>query len=522
MLERESMVQRLQASASDWDIIIIGGGATGLGCAIDAASRGYRTALLEAADFARGTSSRSTKLVHGGVRYLQQGNVSLVLEALKERGLLRQNAPHLVGDLPFIVPNYDWWEAPFYGIGLRLYDVLAGKLGFGPSRNLSKAETLEHLPTIETEGLRGGVIYHDGQFDDARLAIDMAATAATLGATLVNYAPVVSLRKEADMVDGRRRPRRRVGQRDRAHGSRRRQRHRSLHRRRTPARRRLDAVPMIRPSQGVHIVLDRSFLPGKSAIMVPHTDDGRVLFAIPWHGRVIVGTTDTPLDAVPDEPRPPAGRDRLPDRARGTLPDEGPDARGRAFRLRGRPASRERRLGGEHRRHLAGSHPPHLTLRSRHHRRRQVDDLSQNGRGHDRPGRDRRRPRGEALGDEDAAPARLPPERFALRRARHLRLGCARGRGPSPRRPRLRGAAPRATDAASGRGRLGGARRRWPAPSKTSSRGGPARSSWTLVRASEAAPRVAELMAKELGRDEAWQREQVEAYGALARTYLPG
>jgi len=178
------MLGRAEDASRTWDVLIIGGGATGLGCAIESASRGYRTLLVERSDFAKGTSSRSTKLVHGGVRYLQQGNVSLVLEALKERGLLRQNAPHLVHDLPFVVPNYDWWEAPFYGIGLRVYDVLAGKLGFGSSRNLTLEETLERLPTIETEGLRGGVVYHDGQFDDARLAINLAQTAAELGGTL--------------------------------------------------------------------------------------------------------------------------------------------------------------------------------------------------------------------------------------------------------------------------------------------------------------------------------------------------
>src|SRR3990172_817873 len=201
-VDRESMVSRLEAEPRSWDVLVIGGGASGLGCAIESASRGYRTALFEAADFARGTSSRSTKLVHGGVRYLKQGNVSLVLEALKERGLLRRNAPHVVSELPFIVPSYDWWEAPFYGIGLRLYDMLAGKLGFGPSRNLSNEETLKFLPTIETRGLRGGVIYYDGQFDDARLAIELASTAASQGAVVLNYAPVVRLVKKSNVVGG--------------------------------------------------------------------------------------------------------------------------------------------------------------------------------------------------------------------------------------------------------------------------------------------------------------------------------
>ena len=297
------MLERLEASLKDWDIIIIGGGATGLGCAVESASRGYRTLLLEAGDFARGTSSRSTKLVHGGVRYLQQGNVSLVLEALKERGRLLANAPHLVHDLPFVVPNYDWWEAPFYGVGLRVYDLLAGKLGFGASRNLSKSETLERLPTIETKGLRGGAIYYDGQFDDARLAIHLAATAASLGATVLNYVSAIALTKSGDVITG-------VVARDEETGAELELNGRVVINATGPftdAIRKLDepeTTAIIRPSQGVHIVLERAFLPGDSAIMVPHTDDGRVLFAIPWYERIVVGTTDTPLDTVSYEPCP--------------------------------------------------------------------------------------------------------------------------------------------------------------------------------------------------------------------------
>jgi glycerol-3-phosphate dehydrogenase len=297
------MAGRARDRSRNWDVLIIGGGATGLGCAIESASRGYQTLLLDGSDFAKGTSSRSTKLVHGGVRYLEQGNVSLVLEALRERGRLRQNAPHLVHDLPFIVPNYDWWEAPFYGIGLRLYDVLAGKLGFGRSRNLTREETLERLPTIETRGLRGGVVYYDGQFDDARLAINMAQTSADLGGTLLNYARVTGLIKSDGMVTGAR-ARDLLADEDlelsarvvvNATGA------------FTDAIRQMDdpdARPMIQPSQGVHLVLDKSFLPGGHAIMVPHTDDGRVLFAIPWYDRVVVGTTDTPVEKAVLEPRP--------------------------------------------------------------------------------------------------------------------------------------------------------------------------------------------------------------------------
>src|SRR5579885_2144906 len=200
---REQMIAQIAQRETPWDIIVIGGGATGMGIAVDAATRGFDVLLLEAKDFGKGTSSRSTKLVHGGVRYLEQGNVSLVMEALKERGLLRQNAPHLVKDLAFVVPNYSWWEAPFYGIGLKLYDLLAGKYGFGPSKLLSKEETLQRLPGLEPEELRGGVVYYDGQFDDSRLLIHLAMTAADQGATVVNYCPATGLlRDEEGYVNG--------------------------------------------------------------------------------------------------------------------------------------------------------------------------------------------------------------------------------------------------------------------------------------------------------------------------------
>lgn len=302
-MNRDAML----AAARDgrvFDVLVIGGGATGLGTAVDSAARGYDTLLVEAGDFAHGTSSRSTKLVHGGVRYLQQGDVSLVLEALRERGRLLQNAPQLCHHQSFVVPVYDWWESPFYGIGLKLYDMLAGKLGLGPSERLSLEETLERIPTIEPEGLRGGVIYYDGQFDDARLAITLARTAADHDAVLVNYARVTDLVKNGDgQVRG-------AHVRDEESGEEFDVAARVVVNATgvfTDSVRRMDdeaARPMVRPSQGVHIVLDRSFLPGDSAIMVPHTDDGRVLFAVPWHDRVIVGTTDTPIDEPTLEPRP--------------------------------------------------------------------------------------------------------------------------------------------------------------------------------------------------------------------------
>jgi glycerol-3-phosphate dehydrogenase len=298
------MITRVDQRHEPWDIVIIGGGATGAGIAVDAASRGYDVVLLEQHDFGKGTSSRSTKLVHGGVRYLEQGNIALVMEALKERGLLRQNAPHLVSNLAFVVPNYDWWEAPFYGLGLKIYNALAGKYGFGTSEILTREETLARLPTIKTDGLRGGVVYYDGQFDDTRLLINLMETAAEQGATVINYVRVVAITKGADgFIDG-------VVAEDQETGQ----------QWTIPARvvinatgafsdavRRLaepDAPTLIAPSQGIHLVFHHSFLAGESAIMVPHTSDGRVMFAIPWHRHTLVGTTDTPIETPTLEPRP--------------------------------------------------------------------------------------------------------------------------------------------------------------------------------------------------------------------------
>ncbi|HKF47849.1 MAG TPA: glycerol-3-phosphate dehydrogenase/oxidase [Terracidiphilus sp.] len=303
-MKRETMLSRLRERTEPWDMVVIGGGATGAGIAVDAASRGYSTLLLEREDFGKGTSSRSTKLVHGGVRYLEQGNVSLVMEALKERGILLANAPHLVHDLPFIVPNYSWWETPFYGIGLKVYDLLAGKYGFGRSRILSLEETLEKLPTIRQDGLRGGVIYHDGQFDDARLLISLIATAAEQGAVVLNYAPVIELTHDNEgFVNG-------VAGMDRETGERFTARAKvvinatgifadEIRRMAEPA-----APAMLAPSQGIHLVFESGFLRGDTAIMVPHTSDGRVLFAIPWHNHTLVGTTDTPIDGPSYEPVP--------------------------------------------------------------------------------------------------------------------------------------------------------------------------------------------------------------------------
>ena len=296
------MYDRFRSHREAWDMIVAGGGATGVGVAIDAASRGYEVLLLEQSDFGKGTSSRSTKLAHGGVRYLGQGNIGLVLEALKERGLLLENAPHIAHELAFVVPNYDWWQAPFYGLGLKLYQMLAGKYGLGASRILSREETLEYLPTLRSEGLRGGAVYYDGQFDDARLLIHMVATAHEQGATLLNYVEVKDVTRNAQgSIDG-------VIARDTESGY-------EFHAGakvvinatgafsdRLRLRAESEAEPMIAPSQGIHLVFDGAFLAGESAIMVPHTRDGRVLFAIPWYGHTLVGTTDTPLQTAPLEP----------------------------------------------------------------------------------------------------------------------------------------------------------------------------------------------------------------------------
>jgi glycerol-3-phosphate dehydrogenase len=302
-MNREIALSEIQNATDPWDFIVIGGGATGLGAAVDAAARGYRVLLLEQSDFCKGTSSRSTKLVHGGVRYLKQGNISLVLEALKERGLLCQNAPHLVHNLAFVIPIYRWWDGPFYGIGMKVYDQLAGKLGLSPSKTLSLEETLEHIPTVEPEGLVQGVRYHDGQFDDARLAINLAQTIFNLGGTAINYAKVAGFIKEEGLIKGVVVSDEETGEQYEIFGK-------GIINATgvyTDSLRQIDdpsAPSIIAASQGTHLVLPKEFLPKGNAIMIPHTEDGRVLFAVPWHDCTIVGTTDVPVDETPLEPRP--------------------------------------------------------------------------------------------------------------------------------------------------------------------------------------------------------------------------
>lgn len=302
-MKRETGIQEISNQDKVWDVVVIGGGASGLGTAVDAAARGYSTLLLEKYDFAKGTSSRSTKLVHGGVRYLAQGDVSLVMEALKERGLLMQNAPHLVKNQKFVIPTYSWWRTPFYTVGLKVYDMMAGKLGLGPSINLSKEETLAAIPNIQDDELEGGVIYHDGQFDDARLAINLAQTLIENGGTAINYCGVTGfIKNDKGIITG-------ITCLDSETDT-------SYTVRATVV---VNATGVftdeilamdepgkkktVVPSQGVHIVLDSSFLQSDAAIMIPRTRDGRVLFAVPWHGKVVVGTTDQLVDEANIEPR---------------------------------------------------------------------------------------------------------------------------------------------------------------------------------------------------------------------------
>lgn len=302
-MNRSELLSQLDDSSEKWDVVIVGGGATGLGIAVDAASRGYRTVLLEQADFAEGTSSKSTKLIHGGVRYLRSGEVSLVRESLRERGHLLRNAPNLVKPLSFVVPAYRWYEQFLYGSGLTLYDLLAGDLGVGATEHLSSPETLSRISNLREEGLYGSTFYWDGQFDDARLAIAMAKTAVSSGACVLNHVKVERLTKSGDKITG-------LVARDQIGGG----EYTVLGKVVINATgafsdsiRRLDdpdVSAVIAPSQGIHIVLDQKFLGGQTGVMIPKTDDGRVLFAIPWHNRMLLGTTDTGGVPVELNPKP--------------------------------------------------------------------------------------------------------------------------------------------------------------------------------------------------------------------------
>ena len=301
-MNREQSLRRIMTEPEPWDVVVIGGGATGLGAAVDAASRGYRTLLVEQVDFAKATSSRSTKLAHGGVRYLQQGNLSLVLEALKERGRMLRNAPHLVRLQSFVIPANARWEVPFYGIGLKTYDALSGKSSFGRSRMMSANTVRTMLPTVVSDKLAGGVEYFDGQFDDARYSLALAQTLEALGGVAINYARMIRLLKTSGVVSG-------AIVRDEETGTEFEVQARVVINATgvfTDEVRVLDepqAAPMLTVSQGSHFVLPKSFLPGSHALMIPKTADGRVLFAIPWHGAVVVGTTDEGVPGASLEPR---------------------------------------------------------------------------------------------------------------------------------------------------------------------------------------------------------------------------
>ena len=306
MMNREDVLKRFHDHKGPWDLVVIGGGATGVAVAMDAAIRGLSVVMIEQSDFGKGTSSRSTKLIHGGVRYLQQGNITLVRDALRERTLLRANAPHLVYDLPFVIPCRSWWQRFFYGVGLKVYDFLAVGKSFGSSRNLSVAETMQAVPVLNRNQIKGGVLYHDGQFDDARLLISMVRTGHDAGACLLNYMRVTGLiREQNQAISG-------VAVRDAQSGEEFRIRGRAVINATGPFSDSIRAMDneiqetMIAPSQGVHLVLPRALYPGDTAIIVPKTSDGRVIFVIPWHGHAIVGTTDTPIDEPCLEPRPRA------------------------------------------------------------------------------------------------------------------------------------------------------------------------------------------------------------------------
>jgi glycerol-3-phosphate dehydrogenase len=505
-------------SGEAWDLVVIGGGATGLGTALDAAARGYRTVLVEAGDFARGTSSRSTKLIHGGLRYLARGEFRLVHEALVERGRLRANAPHLVHAATFLIPSYSRWTAPYYGLGLKVYDLLAGRHNFGPSHAVDREEALRLVPTLAPSGLRGGVVYQDGQFDDARLAVALMRTIEHRGGVALNYVEATGIHKRDGRAAGLR-------VRDVESGA----------EFEIPARavvnatgvfadavRRLDdpgATPLIAPSRGSHLVLSRSFLPGTAAVLVPKTDDGRVLFAIPWHGHALIGTTDTPVESAGFEPTPSAGEvDYLLDHA--------------SRYLSPRP-SRADVLAT-----FAGLRPL----------------IATGGRGTSALSRDFEvvvsdsglvtitggkwttyRRMAEAAVDRAAAVAGLPPRACVTK---ELRLhGWAEGDASGPfdshgaDAPALRALVAERPD-------LGrpldprlpevlGVHAVWAARHEMARTVEDLLSRRTRAllldaRASLAmAPRVAELLGDELGRDDAWRREQVRAFEAIASRYLP-
>lgn len=507
-LAREVLLARAHAPRR-WDVVVIGGGATGLGCAVDAAARGYSTLLLEAHDFAKGTSSRATKLIHGGVRYLAQGNFPLVREALVERSLLLANAPHLVHPLRFVVPAYRWHERALFGAGLAMYDLLAGSHGLERSRPLDIRATFDALPNAKSDGLRGGVAYWDAQFDDARLAIALMATLFDLGGLALNYLPVEDLATEAGRIVG-------VRARDAESGNVLQVEARvvinatgvwadTLRRLERPA-----ADALLHPSQGAHVVVDRRFLPGDDALLVPRTPDGRVLFVIPWQGRVLIGTTDLARNDLPLEPKPLVGEvdfilataarylARAPTRS-----DVLSVFVGLRPLLHGRGATTTRRLSREHLIEVSPAGLVTITGGKWTTYRRMAEDAV------------------DAAQSVAALPARASPTaRLRLHGATaglsRDPYGCDRDvvdALPGARRALLDGAslteaevrhaarnelARRVEDVLARRHRL---------------------LFLDAALASEAAPAVAAILAEELGRDEDWQRAEVARFRSLANQY---
>jgi glycerol-3-phosphate dehydrogenase len=479
-----------------WDLLVIGGGASGLGVALDGASRGFSTLLVEQHDFCKGTSSRSTKLIHGGVRYLRQGNIGLVREALRERGRLLSNAPQLVHPLSLVVPVYSWQDYAFYASGLKLYDLLAGKFRMGGSERLSREETLNRLPTLQPAGLKGGILYQDAQFDDARLAMSLLKTFIRLGGTAVNYAPVAALLKTNGAVAGAR-------LRDAFTAEEYEVQSRGVVNATgvfSDQIRRLDdpeSRPMVTTSQGAHLVVDRSFLPGITALMVPKTDDGRVLFAIPWYDRLLVGTTDVAVPGAVLEPVPleeeiefllrhvgafltrPPGRGDIKSAFAGLRP---------LVRKKGTTST----LSRDYQVVVSRSGLVSLLGGKWTTYRRMAEDAVDAAARHARLGR-RRSPTATMRMEEEASPAgvsealrplhpALPYVSADVRKAAQEEMACT------------------VEDVLARR----------------------TRALFLDARAAmESAPLVAALLGEELGRDEGWQAEQVESFLGVAKNYLP-
>jgi glycerol-3-phosphate dehydrogenase len=519
-VDRNQALQAISDRSTVWDCLVVGGGATGLGTAVEAASRGLRTLLVEKTDFAKGTSSRATKLAHGGVRYLEQGNISLVREALHERGLMLKNAPHLAHPLNFIIPAFRLWEIPFYGIGLGIYDLLSGKLSLGRSKVLSPSETIKKLPTVEQRSLRGGISYFDGQFDDARLATTLALTVSDLGGVVANYMEVTGFKKKNDKVSG-------VILRDSENGT-------ELE---VSARvvvnatgvfvdslRKLDepgSAKMLAVSQGAHLVLPKEFLPGTTALMVPKTSDGRVLFGIPWHDRLILGTTD---GAVPEPVEEPRIQDQeisfiLSEAARYLAKDPTESDvlscyAGLRPLVKPGHASSTAGISREHTLLVSASGLVTITGGKWTTYRRMGQDcvnrVTELGGFSSVPSRTETLP---LHGSSSSAETMAPPTHLAVygadrRKVEELASSEAGLRAPlHPRLPYLQAEVVWAARVEMARTVEDVLARRTRALLLDS------------TAAVEAAPRVAEILARELHRDKAWEKQQVEAFRILARVY---